>query len=689
MERLHEAARSGAAPAAIGVGRGAWRPQLVPPGPPRRGSARLALDSRPTVAIVGNVKVGKSTLFQHLCDGRGEEVRLPGSSVTVTMGAVPGTEHEALDAPGTYSLLGADEDERLTASLLLSLALGPPASGIVFVADGKNLKRSLALALQCCELGVPLLVALNMVDEASARGLTIDQARLAAALGTDVCAVIAREGLGIRELRGRLASLATPRRLVQYPPEIADFLELAEKLLGPAVPARALALMLLVGDPAAHDLIRELGGADMLEQLLQLAAPLTAPDPADVAARLAACFSQAAERLVREVQRSEERRPGRAERLGDLCTRPLTGVPIALAAAALMYLFVGRFAAGFVVDHLKGGLLDGRVLPWLAAHLGPLLPGAFVRDAVLDPQLGLVQTGLFLPVGLVVPPLFCFYLLFGALEDSGYLPRLSALLNRALHVVGLNGKGVLPLALGFSCVTMAMLATRTLDSRRERIIASFLLLLGVPCAPLLAVMLIVLGPLPAAAAATVFALLLGQVVTAGVLLSRFLPGRPTPLLLELVPLRLPRPGAVLRRAVQRSACFVREALPLFLVAGLGMFVFARLGGLQILERGCRPLVNGVLGLPAESVQVFLKALVRRETGAAELVTLRHAFNGLQLVVIVFLMTFAVPCINTVLVLLRERGARVAVPIIGGVMAYALIVGALLSRLARGLGVTFS
>jgi len=349
-ERVAEKAAAPAAPTAPGPRRRPFRPQLVPPRPPRRGVVRLPRASSPTVALVGNAKVGKSTLLARLCDGRSEEVSLPGSTTTVTIGPIAATEREALDTPGTYSLLGVGEDDRLAASLLVALALGPPGSSIIVVGDSKSLRRSLALALQCGEYGVPVLVALNMVDEAHDRGIRIDADRLGAALGTAACAVVARDGSGVPELKERLESCAPPRRIVQYPPEIEDFLTLVERLLGPAVPARALALMLLTGHPAAPDLLREVGGSDMLEQLRHLAAPLAAPDPADLAARLAACYSQAAERLASEVQRCERRRPSRAERLGDLCTRPLTGVPIALAAAATMYLVVGRVAAGFVVE---------------------------------------------------------------------------------------------------------------------------------------------------------------------------------------------------------------------------------------------------------------------------------------------------------------------------------------------------
>jgi ferrous iron transport protein B len=159
--------------------------------------------------------------------------------------------------------------------------------------------------------------------------------------------------------------------------------------------------------------------------------------------------------------------------------------------------------------------------------------------------------------------------------------------------------------------------------------------------------------------------------------------------MELPPMRLPAPWTLVRRAAGRTWAFVKEALPFFLAAAALMFLVARSGGLQLLERACRPVLHGLMGLPEQSVQVFLKALVRRESGAAELVQLRGTFTNAQLVAATFLMTFAVPCINTVMVVLRERGVRTAAAIVGAVLLYAALVGGLLHQVCRILGVTFA
>ena len=208
------------------------------------------------------------------------------------------------------------------------------------------------------------------------------------------------------------------------------------------------------------------------------------------------------------------------------------------------------------------------------------------------------------------------------------------------------------------------------------------------CAPLLAVILIVLEPLPWTAAATLFGLLFLQVLTAGVLANFILPGRSSDFMLELPPIRVPRLRVILSRAARLSCVFLREALPAFMAASLVLFTLDRLGGLDVLERLSRPVVQGMLGLPDQAVQVFLKTMIRRENGAAELTVVSDHFNGLQLVVTLYVMTFVVPCVNAVIVLFKEQGARVCVVLLLIVSSYALLAGTALNWGCQALGVTF-
>jgi len=317
------------------------------------------------------------------------------------------------------------------------------------------------------------------------------------------------------------------------------------------------------------------------------------------------------------------------------------------------------------------------------------VPWPLLREALLDPDFGLLPTGLFLAFGLVMPVLFFFYLAFAVLQRSGYLARLTVLLDRLLRRVGLNGKGVLPLAMGLSCVTMALITTRMLERRRERLIASFLLLLGMPCAPLLAVMVVILRDMPWSAAVFVAGVLAAQVVVAGVLANRLLPGRVSPFILELPPLRLPDPLTVLAETVRATWAFMREAVPLFLIASLALFTADRLGGLALLERLAHPVTHGLLGLPDEAVQVLVKTLIRRENGATELLLVRDAFDGRQMVVALLVIVGLTPCVNSVLVLLKEQGPVRTAALVAAVTAWTLAMNAVLVRLCALLGLSFS
>jgi ferrous iron transport protein B len=237
-------------------------------------------------------------------------------------------------------------------------------------------------------------------------------------------------------------------------------------------------------------------------------------------------------------------------------------------------------------------------------------------------------------------------------------------------------------------VTMALLTTRMLDSRKERLIASLILTLALPCAPLIAVMLVILARMPWYATAFVFGFIVLQTIVVGVLANRLIPGGQAELMLELPPMRMPVPRSILRTTWRRTWAFMKEAVPLFLLAAFLVFVLDYVGGLRLLEDATRPLMNGWLGLPESSVRVFMTTVIRREAGAVELDLLRAQFSNLQLVVALLTMTLLIPCVNTAVVLFKERGAALAGAILSGVFAYALLAGGLVSHLCRALGITF-
>ncbi len=642
------------------------------------------------LAIVGNLNVGKSSIFERLCGSETTSFNVPGSTVSISRGKLKGTDTDFYDTPGIYSLFSPNEDARVSRDLLLCRDCGHAIDGILMVADAKNLKRSIAITLQYAEYGLPMLLDVNMIDEIQSRGIEIDYDKLSEILGLEVCTTVANEGIGVRKVVSRLGRMRKPGVLVEYPPRIERYLKIIDQLLPKGqLSSRAIGLLLLVDDANAEKYIEMNFGAAMARQLKSLVRDYQRRETGDYHIVLGHTYNRVAEEIVAKVQRVEP--PSQLSfliRFGDLCTRFSTGIPIAVVVLTLMYYFVGAFGATFLVDSINGILFEGYLIPWVEKLVAPI-PSAFIRDMIVDPDFGIFPTGIALALGLVLPVLFCFYIAFGFLEDSGYLARISVLLDKVFQIMGLNGKGVIPLVMGFSCVTMAIFTTRMLDTKKEKIIATFLLLLGMPCAPLLAVMFIILNKMPISATITVFGLIFLQIIIAGYLANKILPGERTPLLMEIPAMRMPKIGKVVKMSALKTYFFIKEAVPVFIAASLCVFLFDRVGGLAALERVSEPVVKGLMGLPEKSVQVFIKTIIRRESGATEIEHLSAIYDNVQLVVNLLVMTFLSPCLNAIIVLYKERGSRVASGILAAVMVYAIVVGTVVNHTCRILGITFT
>ncbi len=653
-------------------------------------SNEFSKPDNPGIAIVGNMNVGKSSLFSWLCEKKTDRKNFPGTTVSLTAGQIKSLNATAYDTPGIYSIFSANEDEMVSRDILLPQKSFNPISSILLVADAKNMKRSIAIAMQYAEYGLPMLLDINMIDEAASRGIEINFEKLSDLLGIDICTSIAREGIGIRKILTKLKSPRIAKKLVIYPDWVNNFLDIIEKLCRNSdISPRVIGLLLLAGDRSIEKYLSKKFGTELLEELKDLAADYRMGESETFRALLVNLYNKKAEQIVKEIQEVEPpRRNPLLVTFGDWCTQLHTGIPIAVSVLVLIYLFVGTFGATFIVDTINGVVFEGYIIPWTAKVLAPI-PNQFFKDMIIDPDFGILPTGVFLALGLVMPVLFCFYLVFGILEDSGYLPRLSILLDKVFRKMGLNGKGVIPLVMGFSCVTMAILTTRLLDTKKEKNIATFLLLLGMPCAPLIAVMFVILDKMPFSATLTIFGIIFAQTFIAGFMANKILPGQGSPLIFEIPPMRLPKPMQVIKSAAHKTYFFIKEAIPIFVYASLFVFLFERIGGLEIAEKLLHPLTNSLMGLPEKSVQVFIKTIIRRESGATELEHLSGIYTNLQLVVNLLVMTFLTPCINAIIVLFKERGKKTAALIIVTVIIYAILMGSLVNYVCLALGITFT
>lgn len=636
------------------------------------------------VALVGHPNVGKSVLFQRLTGRYTTVSNFPGTTIQVASGSARFLDDAVvIDTPGIVAFPPRTEDEQVAARLLLEEHLRT----IVQVGDAKSLRRTLLLTLQLVELGIPLVLTLNMMDEAKARGVEIDIALLSEAIGVPVAPTVATKGAGVEGLMTAIETAGVPRPWLLYDPDVEQAIHALEELLPQApISARAVALLWLSGDATTEEWVSTRIAVETLTEASTvrdaLGHTLGEPPSASIQRTRLARVDELAEAVV-STSSGESRTFVR--RLEVLTTHRIWGWPILAAVLYGMYWFVGVIGAGTLVGLVEENLFGTIINPWLTGVVEGLLPGP-IADLLVG-EFGLWTMGMTYALALILPIVTTFFLAFSVLEDSGYLARLTVVSNRLFTALGLNGRAVLPMVLGLGCVTMATLTTRVLESRRERLLATLLLALAVPCSAQLGVVLGMLGAISFAATLIWGGVVFGVLITVGWLAARIVPGERSTLVTELPPLRLPVVSNVVVKTVARLEWYLREVVPLFLLGTLALFALAKSGALPALIRAGEPLVSGWLGLPAEASSAFLLGFLRRDFGATGLFVMQSdgQLTAVQVVVAMVTITLFVPCVASVLVIAREWGARTAAAIAVLVFPLAFLVGGVLYRVLTATG----
>jgi ferrous iron transport protein B len=369
------------------------------------------------------------------------------------------------------------------------------------------------------------------------------------------------------------------------------------------------------------------------------------------------------------------------------------------------YEFVGVFGAKTAVDFLENVVFYGHLVPWTDAAVRWAVPWKGLQEFLVGPagvpfrehsgfivgKYGVFSMGLSYGMAIVLPIVATFFVAFSVLEDSGYLPRLAVMVNKIFKRMGLNGKAVLPMVLGLGCDTMATMTARIMETRKERVIVTLLLALGVPCSAQLAVILAMISGLSAAATAWFVASVVLTLVLVGWLAAKVLPGRGSDFILELPPLRIPQAGNVAVKTLARIEWYLREALPLFVLGTLILYGLDRIHGIELLERVSAPLITGVLQLPKEATMAFILGFLRRDYAAAGLFahyepfmkagTMTHAME-IEVTVALVTITLFIPCIANFFMILKERGWKTGVAIAGFILPFSLAVGAGVNVLMR-------
>ncbi|MFZ5597827.1 MAG: ferrous iron transport protein B [Bacillota bacterium] len=595
------------------------------------------------IVVVGNPNVGKTALFNALTGIYGDVSNFPGTTMEVCYGRVGGDI--IIDTPGVYGISSFTGAEELVKDLVIS------ADAVLDVVDAGNLERDLFLTLHLIDLGLPVIVALNMADETSRCGLTVDISALESILGVPVVRTVAVEGKGIDSLVKRL-----PRAQKGHSdPALRDRLAAMAPELGAS---EAMALLLLEGDvPTAKKLGMPPGGDRAYYYKKRRAR-------ADEIAAMASAEAKTGNNFL--------------DMLGHAMIRPLTGFPILVLVLAFIYLFVGVLFAQVVVDFTEGAIMEGHYEPFVRAFLAQYIDLQAPLGVILTGQFGLLTMVFTYVLGLLAPLVFGFFLMLSVLEDSGYLPRVAILADRLLGVIGLNGLAVIPLVLGFGCVTAATITTRLLPTDRERRIAIFLLALAVPCSAQLAFVTAIMARLGIVYFLLYVVIILGVMLTAGVFMDRFLPGSSSPLILDLPRLRMPRGDNILVKTWMRSWQFLKEAFPLFVGGALFLSLLRITGLLDMVQNSMEPVTVGWLNLPRETANAFIMGLIRRDFGTAGI--LGMPLSAAEQFVAMVSLTLFVPCIASVMIIFKERGWKEGLVIWISVLALAIIIGGLVSKL---------
>lgn len=615
------------------------------------------LDVLPTrkLLLVGQPNVGKSLIFTRLTQRYATVSNYPGTTVEITsaLAEIHGELREVVDTPGTNTLAPQSFEERVTRDLLIASGASNEAD-VVQVGDIGNLRRTLLLSLQLAEHGIAFTLCLNMSDEPNAPTVAIDA--LADRLGVPVVAVSALRRWNLEKLKRHAIRPRRSPLTVRYSTAVEE----------------AIAF-LCRGGMSRGDALSELSGGD--------ASPALVVDITN--ARLAIVDA-----LIAEVM--AETGPRSRDRFGALCMHRIWGVPILLGVLYAAWLFVGKFGAGTLVDLVETSIFEAYVNPWATRLVNFAVPFQWIRDLLVGPY-GVVTMALTYAIAIVLPVVITFFTLFGILEDSGYLPRLAVMLHRIFKRMGLNGKAVLPMVLGLGCDTMATLTTRVLETKKERVIVTILLALGIPCSAQLAVIMAMLGRLSSTATAIWLGVTVVTIFLVGFLASKLVPGETGDFIVELPPMRMPRLSNILIKVLARTEWYLKEAVPLFILGTLLLYVLDITHLLAVLQQVLAPLVVGALGLPAEAANAFVIGFLRRDYGAAGLFAMQRggALDPNQTVIALTVITLFVPCVANFLVMVRERGKRAALAIAAFITVYAFGIGAVMQAIFRLFAVRLS
>lgn len=646
------------------------------------------------IVLIGNPNVGKSVIFGILTGKYVAVSNYPGTTVEVTYGNLNlNSAYQAgrkdrfliIDTPGTNTLIPMSEDEKVTRDILLNEKI----ASTVQIADAKNLRRALLITLQIIEMGLPFLLILNMDDEARSRGIIIDNKKLSEILSVPIIPTVATQRQGIPLLLQHIAAPSCSNFSFKYDDQLEDAIKEIMLLLPDSnISKRSLAIMLLAGDESLKEWLH----SKISDSVIKAIDSIYQRTQAKRHEQLGYLINQRRLRAADEILQSVftpalQRARGIKEFLGKWSMHPVWGILIMASVLFLVYEFVGVLGAQFLVRFLEENIFGRYLNPWAIKIADIVIPFPFLRELFVG-DYGIITMALTYAIAIILPIIGTFFIAFGILEDSGYLPRLAVMANKTFKIMGLNGKAILPMILGLGCDTMATLTARILETKKEKIIVTLLLALGVPCSAQLGVVLGMLASLSFKAVILWAGIIMAIIFIVGYLAEKVIPGEKSDFLLELPPIRIPQLSNILIKTLARVEWYLKEAVPLFILGTVILFLSHKLGLLNAMERITTPLVVDFLGLPAKAAESFIVGFLRRDYGAAGLFAMakKGELDNIQILVSLVTITLFVPCIANLFMIIKERGFKTAMAIVAFIFPFAFLTGGVLNFILRAINI---
>lgn len=592
------------------------------------------------IVLVGNPNVGKSVVFNNLTGSYVEVSNYPGTTVDVSRKCIKNAE--LIDAPGIYGIGDFNDEEKVAKRVI------DEADYIINIASAISLDRDLFLTQQLIDYGFKIIVVLNQIDEAQKKGIIIDIDLLKNALGVEVYSTVATKKIGMDKIDNCINSLELFKEgnKGEY---LSDYI------------------------------------TDKTESFEKIKTLQKIEDNEEKRETIYKARRTKVNNIINEVSTFRGAAFSISKAVGILLLNPIYGVIISAVILLTLYQIVGVWIAGDLVDFVENQILLKYYTPFIHNLINKLVSSGYLRE-ILAGEFGLLTMTVQYILGVLLPLVSGFYFFMAILEDSGYLPRLAALSDRVLSKIGLNGRAIIPIILGFGCVTMATITTRILGSERERTIANVILGLAIPCSAQLGIIIGLLALIGSLKASLIYlATILTVLFTVAFVLNKLLPGKSTDLLIDLPPMRLPVFKNIVDKTVFKTWHFLSESTPLFFLGSFLITILNLSGGLIVIQKFLEPITVKIMNLPPETASIFIMGLIRRDFGAAGLAKMAGIggpaiLTHSQVLVSIVALTMFVPCIASVVVFYKERGFKEASAIWFGSWIAAFAVGGILAKI---------